>query len=95
MESLNNKVAFVTGGSRGIDQEIVRKLASEGAAVAFTYNNSEEIANILAKGLASITQQERDAIYLRWNESALEKTTLQKTKLQIRFQKPFVYYCSW
>lgn len=53
MESLNNKVAFVTGGSRGIGQEIVRKLASEGAAVAFTYNNSEEIANILAKELST------------------------------------------
>ena len=53
MESLNNKVAFVTGGSRGIGKEIVRKLASEGAAVAFTYNNSEEIANILAKELST------------------------------------------
>lgn len=53
MESLNNKVAFVTGGSRGIGQEIVRKLSSEGAAVAFTYNNSEEIANILAKELST------------------------------------------
>nr|WP_315243300.1 3-oxoacyl-ACP reductase family protein [uncultured Flavobacterium sp.] len=53
MESLNNKVAFVTGGSRGIGKEIARKLASEGAAVAFTYNNSEEIANILAKELST------------------------------------------
>lgn len=53
MESLNNKVAFVTGGSRGIGKEIVRKLSSEGAAVAFTYNNSEEIANILAKELST------------------------------------------
>lgn len=53
MESLNNKVAFVTGGSRGIGKEIVRKLASEGATVAFTYNNSEEIANILAKELST------------------------------------------
>jgi len=53
MGSLNNKIAFVTGGSRGIGQGIVRKLASNGASVAFTYNNSEEIANQLAKELST------------------------------------------
>ena len=36
-DTLNNKVALVTGGSRGIGAAIVRRLASEGAAVAFTY----------------------------------------------------------
>jgi len=53
MGSLNNKVAFVTGGSRGIGQGIVRKLASNGAGVAFTYNNSEEVANQLAEELST------------------------------------------
>lgn len=53
MESMKNKVAFVTGGSRGIGQEIVRKLASEGACVAFTYNNSEDVANQLANELST------------------------------------------
>lgn len=53
MSSLNNKVAFVTGGSRGIGQGIVRKLASEGAGVAFTYNNSEELAKKLAEELTT------------------------------------------
>ena len=40
MASLSNKVAFVTGGSRGIGAAVVRRLAREGAAVAFTYQNS-------------------------------------------------------
>src|ERR1700694_3145352 len=42
------KVALLTGGSRGIGEGIVRRLASDGAAVAFTYSKSEEKAKRLA-----------------------------------------------
>jgi len=48
MEKLNNKVAFVTGGSRGIGAAIVERLAGEGAKVAFTYVNGKEKAEALA-----------------------------------------------
>ncbi|MET0634378.1 MAG: SDR family oxidoreductase [Chitinophagaceae bacterium] len=44
MSKLDGKVAFVTGGTRGMGQAIVRRLAVDGAAVAFTYVNSEEKA---------------------------------------------------
>jgi 3-oxoacyl-[acyl-carrier protein] reductase len=40
-----SKVAFVTGGSKGIGAGIVRRLASENASVAFTYSHSEAAAN--------------------------------------------------
>ena len=46
--SFTGKVALVTGGSRGIGEGIVRRLASDGAAVAFTYSSSEEKAKQLA-----------------------------------------------
>jgi 3-oxoacyl-[acyl-carrier protein] reductase len=46
--NLESKVAFVTGGSRGIGAAIVERLASEGAAVAFTYQSSEAAAQALA-----------------------------------------------
>src|ERR1700737_1177973 len=46
--SFAGKVALVTGGSRGIGGGIVGALASSGAAVAFTYFNSEEKAKRLA-----------------------------------------------
>ena len=38
------KVALVTGGSKGIGAGIVRRLAADGASVAFTFSSSEEKA---------------------------------------------------
>jgi 3-oxoacyl-[acyl-carrier protein] reductase len=43
----SNKIALVTGGSRGIGEAIVRRLAAEGAAVAFTYSSSADKAHTL------------------------------------------------
>lgn len=43
------QVAFVTGGSRGIGAGIVRRLASDGAAVAFTYSASDAKAQELVR----------------------------------------------
>ncbi|AQV96705.1 KR domain-containing protein [Cupriavidus necator] len=48
MTTLSGKVAFVTGGARGIGAAIVRRLAREGATVAFTYQQSATTANALA-----------------------------------------------
>ena len=48
---LAGKRALVTGGARGIGAAIVRRLASDGAAVAFTYSASADAANALASSL--------------------------------------------
>jgi 3-oxoacyl-[acyl-carrier protein] reductase len=45
---LDGKVALVTGGSRGIGAEIVRRLAAEGADVAFTYRSGKDEAEQVA-----------------------------------------------
>jgi 3-oxoacyl-[acyl-carrier protein] reductase len=47
MRLLENKVAIVTGGSRGIGEAIALKLAESGANVAFTYVSSDEKAKAL------------------------------------------------
>ena len=44
-------VALVTGGARGIGAAIVRRLARDGAQVAFTYARSADAANALAAEL--------------------------------------------
>ncbi|SFP25242.1 3-oxoacyl-ACP reductase family protein [Variovorax sp. 770b2] len=45
--TLAGKAALVTGGSRGIGAAIVRRLANDGAAVAFTYAASDDKARAL------------------------------------------------
>ena len=47
MKLLESKVAIITGGSRGIGEAIVLKLAENGAHVAFTYVSSDEKAKSL------------------------------------------------
>src|SRR5260370_2805375 len=50
-ESLKGKKALVIGGSRGIGAAIVRDLAHEGAAVAFTYASSRAPAQALVASI--------------------------------------------
>ena len=52
MKLLENKVALITGGSRGIGKGIVEVFAAQGAHVAFTYNSSAEAANAMAEELS-------------------------------------------
>ena len=52
MKLLENKVALITGGSRGIGKSIVEKFVSNGCNVAFTYNKSESEAKLIESSLS-------------------------------------------
>ena len=51
MKLLENKVALITGGSRGIGRSIVEKFVSNGCNVAFTYNKSASEAELIESNL--------------------------------------------
>ncbi len=67
--SLSGKVALVQGGSRGIGAAIVKRLAQQGAAVAFTYVSSQAVANELQQ---QITANGGKALALRADSADAE-----------------------
>jgi 3-oxoacyl-[acyl-carrier protein] reductase len=70
MKSLEGKVAFVTGGTRGIGRAIVETLAAAGADVGFTYHSNAAMAEEVAEGLRS---QGRRALPLKMDAAKPEE----------------------
>ena len=52
MKLLQDKVAVITGATRGIGKGIAEKFAKEGASIAFTFVSSEEMAKVLENELS-------------------------------------------
>jgi 3-oxoacyl-[acyl-carrier protein] reductase len=51
MTALKDKVALVTGGSRGIGAAVAKRLAQEGAAVVITYSVSRQSAEAVVRAI--------------------------------------------
>src|SRR5258706_606830 len=84
---LAGKVAFVTGGSRGIGAAVVERLAHDGATVVFTWSSSKEradevVARIEESGgtAVAVRADNADADVLR---SAIEHTAERFGRLDI------------
>jgi len=73
MNAYQDKAVLVLGGSRGIGAAIVRRFATEGAAVTFTYAGSRDAAELLAAETGSTAVQtdsaDRDAVIARVRDS--------------------------
>lgn len=79
MKLLKDKVALVTGGSRGIGEAIVRRFAENGAHVVFTYRSSEEQAKAvetacMAEGVKAMAIQS-DAASFEQAEALIKTVT--------------------
>jgi 3-oxoacyl-[acyl-carrier protein] reductase len=57
MPELTGKVALVTGGSRGIGAAICRRLAQQGADVAFTYQQAAPVAQAVVTAIEAVGQR--------------------------------------
>lgn len=84
---LTGRRALVTGGSRGIGAEIVRRLAADGAEVAFTYASSaaaaeQVVADVAAKGGRAVAIR-ADAADARQIEAAVEQTVAELGGLDV------------
>lgn len=84
---LENKVALVTGGSRGIGRAITLELARAGADVAFTYRSSSSHAETLAGEVKSIGRRvlaiEADATSSKSASEVVERVLADFKRLDI------------
>src|SRR5579864_4041582 len=78
MSKLTEKVALVTGGSRGIGAAIAKRLAKDGASVAITYAKDASAASAVVKAIerggGKALAIQADAADVEAVKSAVEKT---------------------
>src|SRR3982074_81680 len=78
MSKLANKVALVTGGSRGIGAAIAKRLAADGASVAITYAKDASAASAVVKAIeldgGKALAIQADAADVEAVKGAVEKT---------------------
>jgi 3-oxoacyl-[acyl-carrier protein] reductase len=96
MKKLQNKVAFITGGSRGMGASIASRLSSEGATVVFTHSgkNAAKATAVLkaiqangSRGAALVANNEQPEAILE----ALENTIKEFGAIDILINNAGIY----
>jgi 3-oxoacyl-[acyl-carrier protein] reductase len=95
MKRLQNKVVFITGGSRGIGAGIAKRMAAEGADVVITYVNAASQAKQVTDDIKKAGQQALalpvdNASPAAINE-AIEKTIAQFGRIDILVNNAGIY----
>ena len=80
---LENKVALVTGASRGIGKAIALKLAMDGAFVVVNYNGSKDKAEEV---VAQIKENGGDAVSFQCNVADYDSTEKMMKELLAEYQ---------
>lgn len=95
MKRFENKIAFITGGGRGMGAAISRRLAAEGAKVILTYSKSREKAEAVAteiKANGGYAQAvEADSIDPKALTAAIQKTIEQLGPIDILVNNAGIY----
>jgi 3-oxoacyl-[acyl-carrier protein] reductase len=87
MSKLANKVALVTGGSRGIGAAIAKRLAADGASVAITYAKDSRAASAVVKAIerdgGKAIAIQADAVDVEAVQGAVEKAVATFGRLDV------------
>jgi 3-oxoacyl-[acyl-carrier protein] reductase len=87
MNKLEGKIAFITGGSRGIGAAIAKRLAADGANVAITYTKGADAAASVVKEIEHTGRKaiaiQADAADAKAVKAAVDKTVATFGRLDV------------